>query len=245
MWVESANSIILFWHAQKLRQSVYLRDFSFVIYRKFNSNFPALFLAFFDLSWTFGFRDEQKLKLEFIFQSSKYCHLSKFQIVLFLPIQTFFWSSNCTILVCKLCHLFQTILDLWSVLIFETFSSWNIKKGQFQFLVTFLAIFFWSVNCTSALHIITYFAHEKYFIWGFLVGSFLVFNVFKYLKFTPSSNFSWSWNVEVLVCKWYIPGLWIILLFWKVRNFGQYLHLSVFSKHWKWPTFSISKIYHA
>ena len=130
MWVESVNSIILFWHAQKLRQSVYLRDFSFVICGKFNCNFPALFLAFFDLSWTFGFRDVQKLKLEFIFESSKYCYLSKFRIVLFLPIQTFFWSANCTILACKLCLLFETILYLWSVLILDIFSSWDIKKGQ-------------------------------------------------------------------------------------------------------------------
>ena len=29
------------------------------------------------------------------------------------------------------------------------FSCWDIKKGQFQFLVTFLAVFFWSVNCTN------------------------------------------------------------------------------------------------
>ena len=70
-----------------------------------------------------------------------------------MPIQNFFWSANCTILVCKLCLLFQTILDLWSVLILEIFSGWDIKKGQFQFsswdikqgqfqfLVTFLAVF--------------------------------------------------------------------------------------------------------
>ena len=137
---------------------MYLRDFSFVVYGNFNSNFPALFLAFFDLRWTFGFRDVQKLKLEFIFESFKYCYLSKFRIVLFLPIQTFFLSVS------KLCLLFETILDLWSVLILEIFSSWDIKKGQFQFLVTLLAVFFWSVNCTSGLYIITYFEHENCFI---------------------------------------------------------------------------------
>ena len=32
-------------------------------------------------------------------------------------------------------------LDLWPVLILEVFSSWDIKKGQFQFLLTFLAVF--------------------------------------------------------------------------------------------------------
>ena len=52
-------------------------------------------------------------------------------------------------LVCKLCLLFQTISDLLPMLILEVFSSWDIKKRQFQFLVTFLAVFFWSVNCAN------------------------------------------------------------------------------------------------
>ena len=118
-----------------------------------------------------------------------------------------FRSANCTILVCKLCLLFQTVLDLWPVLILEIFSCWDIKKGQFQFLVTFLAVFFWSVNCTNLVYISSYFEHGQCFIWGFLVFSFLVFSVFKYLKFTFSSNFSCSGNVKVLVCKLYMPGL--------------------------------------
>ena len=126
-------------------------------------------------------------------------------LVTFLAV--FFWSVNCTILVCKLYLLFQTILNLCPVLILEIFSGWDIKKGQFQFLVTFLAVFFWSVNCTNLVYISSYFEHGQCFIWGFLVFSFLVFSVFKYLKFTLSSNFSWSGNVEVLVCKLYMPGL--------------------------------------
>ena len=121
---------------------------------------------------------------------------------------TFFWPVNCTILVCKLCLLFQTILDLWPVLILEIFSCWDIKKGQFQFLVTFLVVFFWSVNCTNQVCISPYnFKHGKYFIWGFLVFSLLVFSVFKYLKFSFSSNFSCSGNAKVLVCILYMPGL--------------------------------------
>ena len=66
-----------------------------------------------------------------------------------MHIQTFFWSANCTVLVCKLRLLFQAILDLWTVLIFEIFSCCDIKKGQFQLLVTVLVIFFWSVNCIN------------------------------------------------------------------------------------------------
>ena len=155
------------------------------------------------MSWTFYFRDVQKLNNEFIFE---------FLVLLFIK------NSICTIctysdffLVCKLCLLFRTILDLWPVLILEIFSSLDIKKGQFQFLVPFEAVFFWSVNCTSCLYIRSVY-HHIYWTWVMFylrVFSihFLVFSVFKYLKFTLSSNFSWSGNVEVLICKLYMPGL--------------------------------------
>ena len=119
-----------------------------------------------------------------------------------------FSGLSIVILVLKLYLLFQTILDLWPVLILEVFSSWDIKKGQFQFLVNYLAVFFLVCKLyKSSLYIITYFEHGQCFIWGILVFSFLVFSVFKYLKFTLSSNFSWSGNVKVLVCKLYMPGL--------------------------------------
>ena len=88
-----------------------------------------------------------------------------------------------------------SVYDLWPVLILEIFSCWDIEKGQFQFLVNFLVVvLFFFLLCKlyrSGLYI-THFEHGKYFIWGFLVFSFLVFSVFKYLKFTFSSNFSCS-----------------------------------------------------
>ena len=61
----------------------------------------------------------------------------------------FFLVWKLYILVCQLCLLLQTILDLWPLLILEIFSCWDIKDGQFQFLVTFLVVFPWSVNCTN------------------------------------------------------------------------------------------------
>ena len=147
----------------------------------------------------------QKFKHEFIFERFQYCYLSKVRFVLFVPIQTFFWSANCTILVCKLCLLFQTILDLWPVLMLEIFSCWDIKKGQFQFLVSFLVVFFWSVNCTKQVCISSYILNMGNSLFeGF---QYLVFSVFKYLKFTFPSNFSCSGNAKVLVCKLYTPGL--------------------------------------
>ena len=103
------------------------------------------------------------------------------------------------------------------------FSVWVIKNGQFQFLVTFLAVFFWYVNCTNLVCISSYFEHRQCFIWGFLIFSFLVF-----------TNFSWSGNVSVLVCKLYF-------YFGHVQNLGQYLCLSVFRKQWKCPTFCFFK----
>ena len=110
----------------------------------------------------------------------------------------FFCSANCTLLVCKLCLLFQIILDLWLVLILEIFSCWDIKKCQFQFLVTFLVVCSWSVNCTSQVCISSHILR---------VFSFFVFGIFKRLKFIFSSNFSCSGNFKVLVCKLYMAGL--------------------------------------
>ena len=59
-----------------------------------------------------------------------------------MPIQTL-------ILACKLYSSGHQImphipdyLNLWPALMLEVFSSWDIKKVEFQFLVTFLAVFF-------------------------------------------------------------------------------------------------------
>ena len=152
----------------------------------------------------------------------------------------FFWSVNCAILVWKLC-LFDYELWFWLVLILEAFSTWDIKKSQFQFFVPFLAVFFRSVNCTNLVCISSYFEHGQCFISGFLAFSFLVFSVFKNLK----SNHPLFLAI--------FPDL-VMLQFWSVNhicqvrklcfksghawNFGQYLYLSGFSKHWKYPTFS-------
>ena len=186
-WVSKFHNF--FWHAQKLRLAVYLMAFSIV--------------------WV------EPLILEMPRSLSINLYLRPFIIVIYgkfhlnyLCLFRLFWSVNCTSLVCKLSVLFQTILDLWPVFILEIFSCWDIKKGQFQFLVTSLVVFFLVCNLyKSGLHIISYVKHGKYFIWGFLVFRFLVFSIFKYLKFSFSSNFSCSRIVKVLVCKLYMPRL--------------------------------------
>ena len=140
----------------------------------------------------------------------------------------FFWSVNFKILVFKLCLLFQIISDLWSVLISEIFSSWDIKKCQFQFLVTFLPVFFWSANSASQVCMSS---HGKCFIWEFVVFNFLGFSVFKYLKFVaifPDLEMLPFWFVNQMcqVCKLHI-------YFGHVQTFEQYLYLSVLSKQFK------------
>ena len=158
------------------------------------------------MGWAFDFIDVQKLNHEFIFEGFSIAIYQKFDLH-YLRLFRIFWSANCTILVCKLFLLFQTILDLWPVLILEIFSSLDLKNRQFQFLVTFSCFFLVYKLYKSGLYIITNFQHGQWFISGFLVFRFLVFSVFKYLKITFSSNFSWCGNVKVLVCKLYIRGL--------------------------------------
>ena len=70
--------------------------------------------------------------------------------------------------------------------------------------------------------------------WGFLVFSFLVFNVLKYLKSTFSSNFSLYVNVTVLVCKLYMPGLFFGYFLeaknpcFVTKNYSKSSYISVF-----------------
>ena len=61
----------------------------------------------------------------------------------------FFWSVNYTSLAWKLCLLFQTILDLWSLLRLEVFSSEIIKRVSFNFWLLCKHWLFWFVTCTN------------------------------------------------------------------------------------------------
>ena len=120
------------------------------------------------------------------------------------------------------------------MLILEILSCGDIKKDQFQFLATVLVVFFWSLNCTNQVSISSHILNMG----NILFESFyyLIFSVFKNLKFTFSRNFLvmemlkfWSVNYICQVCK-------SCSYFGHVKNFGQYLYLSVFNK--QCPTFS-------
>ena len=63
------------------------------------------------------------------------------------------------------------------------FWLWYIRMVQFQFLVTFLAVFFLVCNLyKSGLYLTTYFGHRKCFIWGFLEFRSSVFSGYKHLN---------------------------------------------------------------
>ena len=121
------------------------------IYGKLNSSFPVPFLAFLYLvckllkSLFSPFLLVSKL-YELSFWIVEYlADVAIFLLLLSLyyycHFWLFYWSVNCTVLVSKLYLLLQTILNWWLVLIEEIFSGWDIKKGQFRFLVTFLVVF--------------------------------------------------------------------------------------------------------
>ena len=110
---------------QKLSQFVYLRDLGIVIYGNFNSNNFFLNCSSHILvpfcwsvnctSWTFD------LNMNIYLRALSVAILQKFDFYYLCQFRFFFWSANCTILVCKLCLLSQTILNLWPVLILEIF----------------------------------------------------------------------------------------------------------------------------
>ena len=135
MWVESVNSTIFVWHVQKLRKVVYLRTFSIVDYWKFNSS-VSLFQRC--MSWVFDFRYAQKLK--------HYLYSRPFTIAIYRKFDLFYPgfflackldSSGLQIMLLISNHLrFMASVDI------RSFWYWDIKKGQIQFLVTFLAGFF-------------------------------------------------------------------------------------------------------
>ena len=94
-----------------------------------------------------------------------------------------FWPINYASLVCKLCLLFQTILDLWSLLTLEVFSSEIIKRISFNFSLLCKHWLSWFVTCTNQVCI-------SWHIWnianvlfeGFFNLVFLVYSVYKDLK---------------------------------------------------------------
>ena len=94
----------------------------------------------------------------------------------------------------------------------------------------------------SGLYIIIYFEQRQGFIWGFLVFSFLVFSFLSilsliFLAIFPDLEMLKFWSVN------YICQVWkVYFYFGHVRNSGQYIYLSVFSKQWRCPTFILALV---
>ena len=130
-----------------------------------------------------------------------------------------FWFANCA------SYFRPSYFTLWPVLILEVFSSWDIKKGQFQFLLTFLVVFFWSVNCTNQVCIPSHTLNmgnilsEGFWYLVFLFLAFLSILSLLFLAVFPDLEMLqfWSVNYICLVCKLYYN-------FGHFQNFGQYLY---------------------
>ena len=91
------------------------------------------------MSWVFGSENISRRCLSIaIYRKIDLYYLCLFRFFSGLWL-VWFWSANYTSI---------PDLNLWPVLILEIFSCWDIEKGQLKFLVTFLAVFFQSVNCT-------------------------------------------------------------------------------------------------
>ena len=158
------------------------------------------------MSWVFDFRMSRSL-IRIV------CTYSDFFLV------CIFYKPGLQII----CLLFQTILDLWAVLILEVFSSEILKRITFN----------------PRLYLITYFGHRQCFIWGILVFTFLVFSVYKEFKFDHHLLFLvifsdlqmiqfWSVNYVCQVCKLYL--LFRFSKFWVKTAYFQLL-LNIHCSH--------------
>ena len=87
---------------------------------------------------------------------------------------------------------------------FEGFIKCRILKDKFWFLVFFHMFFLVGILLKLVLYMTTNLWYGKCFVWDFLV---LAFMKTAGLNTTYFSNFSWSGNETVLVCKLYISSL--------------------------------------
>ena len=86
----------------------------------------------------------RNLKHYVIFQTLQYCYLWKVLFVLFVALQTFFWSVNCTNTVYKLCNKFWKCQDTQTLLILECVQYWHKQKDYFQLFNRYpLSYFCW------------------------------------------------------------------------------------------------------
>ena len=81
----------------------------------------------------------------------QYCYLCKVLFVLFIPLQTFFWSLDYINLVYKLCIKFWKCHDTQTFLYWSVFSI-DIIERLFSTFCQFLNFFFWSVNYMSRVN---------------------------------------------------------------------------------------------
>ena len=138
---------------------------------------------------------------------------------LFLPI-------SCTSLVCKLCLLFQTILDLWAKLMLKVFSYKILRRIIFnsQLLFELLCSGIQIVQIRSVYHTI-FWTQSMFYLKVFNI-MLLVFSIYKlksnhHLAIFPDLEMMQFWSVNL-----YVPCVNILLSFYISRSLGN-IYMSV------------------
>ena len=189
------------------------------------------------MSWAFGLWDVQKLK---------HFYLRPFNIAIYGKFHLYYLCLLRLFLVCKL---YSCGLQIMSLIFMPSYffgQCWYWRFLEVEILRSvslsyFFSCFFSSVNFTNQVSISSHILNKgNGFIWGFLVFSLVFLSILSllFLATFPDMEMLQFWSVNYIyqACKSYF---YILLYFcFYVRNFGQYLYLSVFSKQWKCPTFS-------
>ena len=134
----------------------YYRILGTILYRKINFNRQPEF-SYFSLVNKLNnflnckntyFRHAQNLKRYLYLRPFNTYSCTKSSILAIKYAFSFFWSLNCTSLVCKLYISIRFILDFWAVLILDVFSYLHILKDKINSW-SFFRCFLWPLNCTS------------------------------------------------------------------------------------------------
>ena len=137
----------------------------------------------------------------------QYCYLQKDRYVLFVPIQTFFWSVICMILVSKLCLIFQTLQFMSSVDIGD-FQLLGYSEGSVSILSYFFSCFFpVSKLYNFGLQIIPPISDHLKFMASVDFGDFQWLGYYE----GSVSILSYFSSCFFLVCKLYKSGLYILI----------------------------------
>ena len=116
--------------------------------------------------------------------------------------------------------------SLSSIYIWGLLTCFHLNKESSILTIKYILRFFLVFKlCSLGFFITTYFGHGKCFIWEFLVFAFIET---ARRNITSCSNFSWSWNDTIFVCKLYMSSLKIKTLILEMSKFWDNLYVDRF-----------------